>query len=102
MAAGSPVRDIRGISTVPTIKAAASSLARRGALVRTVMVCKTVGSSFRLAGSHAGVPYALPGGPVALIVTSRVLGWTVKVKPLLVPTERCRRRGQRPRHSLGR
>ena len=72
------------------------------ALPTTVTVCKTVGSSFRLAGSHARVPYALPGGPVALIVTSRVLGWTVKVKPLLVPTERCRRRGQRPRHSLGR
>ena len=38
MTAGSPVRDICGISAIPTIKATAASLARTGALVRTVMV----------------------------------------------------------------
>ena len=43
MAAKSPVRDICGISAVPTIKAAASSLARTAALVRTVMVYKAIG-----------------------------------------------------------
>ena len=38
-----------------------------------------------IAARYRRPSYALPGGPVALTVTSRVPGWTTRVKPLLVP-----------------